>query len=242
MPEPHTFLNHLAEEGRRMVAAARPDGFDLPAPPCPDWTVQEVLRHTGSVYRHVTHWIRDGRQPTDWERSPEDGEGVLAWLQAGLDGLIDELSGREEDEACATWCPWDRTVGFWCRRMAHETTVHRADVQLAHGNVEPINAELAIDGIEEALTLWLGCKLGTSVGGDGRVVGIAAGNRNWKISAHDDLVDYCLGSVTADAMVTGAPSDVYLWLWGRLPESKVTTTGDATAARKLRGVLRRATQ
>src|SRR5215469_3181220 len=49
-------------------------------------------------------------------------------------------------------------AGFWIRRMAHETLVHRADAQLAAGAApEPlIEAEVAADAIDEWLMLLAG--------------------------------------------------------------------------------------
>ena len=42
--------------------------------------------------------------------------------------------------------------GFWARRMAHETAVHRADAELAAGRVPGLAPDLAADAIDE----WLG--------------------------------------------------------------------------------------
>ncbi|MGI8693613.1 MAG: hypothetical protein ACR2JK_12065 [Geodermatophilaceae bacterium] len=37
----------------------------------------------------------------------------------------------------------------------------------------------------------------------------------------------------ADAVVTGEPSDLLLWLWGRLPTDFVQISGDAAAVERL---------
>ena len=36
-----------------------------------------------------------------------------------------------------TWWPDDQTAGFWLRRMAQETAVHRVDVELPLGATTP---------------------------------------------------------------------------------------------------------
>src|SRR5487761_2348407 len=41
--------------------------------------------------------------------------------------------------------------GSWARRMLHETTVHRADVELAADVVPDVDPVVAADGIEEFL-------------------------------------------------------------------------------------------
>ena len=45
----------------------------------------------------------------------------------------------------------DQTVGFWYRRMALETVVHRVDVETGFGVPRAVNAELAVDGIDEVV-------------------------------------------------------------------------------------------
>src|SRR5262249_56595265 len=40
---------------------------------------------------------------------------------------------------------------FWHRRAAQETAVHRFDAQFAAGDAKPIDAELALGGIDEHL-------------------------------------------------------------------------------------------
>src|SRR5262249_9741619 len=40
---------------------------------------------------------------------------------------------------------------FWHRRAAQETAVHRFDAQFAAGDAKPIDADLALDGIDEHL-------------------------------------------------------------------------------------------
>jgi hypothetical protein len=50
------------------------------------------------------------------------------------------------------------------------------------------------------------------------------------------------GPGRADATVTGEPSELLLWLWGRRPESAVYVEGDESAVRGLRTRLAAATQ
>jgi hypothetical protein len=46
----------------------------------------------------------------------------------------------------------------------------------------------------------------------------------------------------ADAMVSGNPTEVYLWSWGRLPDQSVRISGDQEAVAQLWTLLRPATQ
>src|SRR5439155_8923348 len=55
----------------------------------------------------------------------------------------------------ATWFRPDQSVGFWIRRMAQETVVHRRDAELALGDPTPAAPDLAVDGIAELLDIFL---------------------------------------------------------------------------------------
>ena len=41
--------------------------------------------------------------------------------------MLETLTGRNSAQTCATWSATDRTVGFWIRRMAHETAVRNEE-------------------------------------------------------------------------------------------------------------------
>ena len=49
------------------------------------------------------------------------------------------------------------TAAFWFRRQAHETAVHRWDAQRAAtpSSVDPIDATLAADGVDEWLEVFV---------------------------------------------------------------------------------------
>ena len=58
----------LPREGGLLADTAEGGDLEAPVPACPGWTVGEVVRHTGSVYRVVLRWILEGRRPDSWER------------------------------------------------------------------------------------------------------------------------------------------------------------------------------
>jgi hypothetical protein len=104
--------------------------------------------------------------------------------------------------------------------MAHETAVHRADVESASGPITPIPADLAVDGIDELLRVML-----ADVGIEDVVGPVHEGGR--------------VQVVVAGTTVMGGASDLLLWLWGRAPAGDVVLTGDEDGLREL---LRSATQ
>jgi len=246
------YLLLLPQEGGLLADTAAGGDLEAPVPACPGLTVGEVVRHTGSVYRVVLRWIQEGRRPDSWERQPPKGDGddraVVAWQRRGLAALVDELNAHAAEAACATWSSEDRTFGFWRRRMTHETAVHRVDVQAALGEHSGVDAELAVDGIDEVLRLWLGTRHNGGVGGDACEVQVRAGVRGWHVRLGADWVEVRAGievgidAAAATADVSGPPAGLYLWLWGRRGDDAVTIAGDRRAAQTLRQALARATQ
>ena len=244
-----THLHAEVEQLGQLVTAALPDSARKPVPACEGMVLAELVRHLGSVHRLVTDWVRDGRRPTAWMQSPEAGEDLTTWSRRGSDNLLETLTGRSPEQPCPTWSATDRTVGFWIRRMAHETAVHRIDAAQAVGASWSVDPGLAADGVAEALELWLGTRLGTQVGGSGRVVRLLATGGaglaviDWTVRPLKTIVEFGRGPDHVDVTVTGTPDAVWAWTWGRSDrDHPVDTVGDQGAAHELRGLLGRAQQ
>lgn len=236
------------------VAAVAEETHDIdpaaPVPTCPGWTVGELLRHLGSVYRAALAWLVGGSRPREWQRAPGPAESVHDYLRGGYEALHDELARHAPDEGAPTWWPADTTYGFWRRRMAHETTIHRVDIQTAAG-VDPseVAEDVAVDGIDEVLTLWFGQRLAT-IGLTGTrdcSVAVCSGGHSWLARAGPkETVGWRCGDAEADradVTVRGEPMQTYLWLWGRAAPGTVTVEGtDEDAAGQLWALLRLATR
>ncbi|MGH3823125.1 MAG: maleylpyruvate isomerase family mycothiol-dependent enzyme [Pseudonocardiaceae bacterium] len=244
-------LDVIGIEGELLLstaASALPYAAGSEVPGCPDLTLEATLRHVGSVHRVARLWARDGRRPEHWQRSPSDDD-LVGFVRTGLEELLAELSQHDPNEPCDTWWPADRTHGFWRRRMTHETTVHRVDVQAAAGGpVHAVDPEVALDGIDEVLFLWFGHRLGELRMSSPRqgVVALSAAERRWlaifepgrSIARRVSEAD----ARSAEAVVSGNPMEVYLWSWGRLPDQSVQISGDQDAVAHLWALLRPATQ
>lgn len=230
------------------AARMTPTTAKAEVPGCPGFNLAETLRHVGSVHRETRLWVREGGRPTRWQRAPVNGD-LVGFLRTGASELLIELRRHDPADPCDTWWPADRTHGFWRRRMAHETTVHRIDVQAAAGGpVDLVEPDVALDGIDELLFLWFEYQLGVlgmSSSQQGAVA-LSAEDRYW-------LAIFERGRCTArrvdeaearaaDAGVSGTPMEVYLWGWGRLPDQSVQISGDGEAVAQLWTLLRPATQ
>ncbi|MGH8867244.1 MAG: maleylpyruvate isomerase family mycothiol-dependent enzyme [Actinomycetes bacterium] len=237
------WLDALREDGTLLATAARQD-LDAPVPTCPGWTVRDAVVHTAAVYGHKSAAVTLGRRPEpgEWPTEPASGEDPVAWFRARHAYLLDVLTTYDPDAVAWTWWPPDQTVRFWCRRMAQETAVHRVDVQSAFDDITPVGSALAADGVDELLSIFLVEESEEEVGGTGQRVTVRLGDRAWRSTLHPAGVELDDAIGPADAVVTGEPSELYLYLWGRRPESAVQVTGDVEAARALRGWLVTCTQ
>lgn len=219
--------------GSTATLAGLIDGVDLtrPVPTCPEWTLRQLITHVGRGHRWATAIVATrsaafipfrqapgGRLPDDQREHPD-------WLRAGAGGLVEAVHAAGEH---AVWTHLGvRPAGYWARRMAHETAVHRADAQIALGQRPEIGSLVAADGIDE----WLGFLTGPGPDGDspqlpglyGRVLHVHAtdggldGSGEWMIRPGPDGITVAPGHGKGDVAVRGQASALLLVLMRRLP-------------------------
>jgi uncharacterized protein (TIGR03083 family) len=220
--------------------------LSLPIPTCPEWTLRQLVTHVGRAHRWAAEITRtrsdvfipfrevpDGKLPDDRAEQP-------AWLRAGAARIVDAVREAGSDLVWSFTGPVP--AGYWLRRMAHETLVHRADAQLAAGaDPEPvIDAEVAADAIGEWLTLVTDGNLGSA---DELTEALPAG-AFLHIHATDDglggrgewMIRHGAGGLTVepghgkgDAALTGPAASLLLVLMRRrpAPDPAVTVYGDS---------------
>lgn len=127
-------------------------------PGCPDWNLGDLIRHTGQIHRWVTRIVETGGRVkmSDVDLDlPSSDTGLATWLAKGGDKLIATL-GRTDPETEVWTFAGQAPVGWWSRRMLHETVIHRIDAQQALGDfLGFIDPEIAFDGIVELLETLL---------------------------------------------------------------------------------------
>jgi uncharacterized protein (TIGR03083 family) len=238
------FVEHVRDDGRRLAAVA--DGrLSADVPSCPGWSVRDLVSHVAEVYEHKMACTLLGVAPDPWPPEWPSDRDPIDWLTDAHERLLEMFARSEPATLSATWWPPDQTVGFWARRMAHETAVHRVDAELAAQAITPIEAELALDGVDEILRLMLAGDWSEAPeeGATGQRVTVAAGSRAWTVTLGRESIEVvAVDPGTAEARLTGEPSDLDLWLWGRVPDDRLERSGDDAVIRSLRSRLALATQ
>lgn len=248
------FLDCLAADFTRLRTVAQTD-LTAAVPSCPDWTVADLTRHVATVYLHKTMCMREGSEPDPWPPAELADEDPLTLLDRAYAELIDEFARHQPEDAAGSWYGPDPTVGFWFRRMAQETVIHRIDAELAVGvPVAPVPADLAVDGIDELLKIFVAYDVAewgeyfTDIldGSTGSTYSVQTEGAAWQIrtgpglfTVRDDAAD------VVDVTVSGPPAALLRWLWNResaLEAGEVTVDGDPRAIEKFRRCIVTATQ
>jgi uncharacterized protein (TIGR03083 family) len=216
-------------------------------PACPDWTLRQLATHVGRAHRWAGEIVAtrssefiEFRSVPDG-KSPPGAEGQASWLTAGAGRLVDAVNAAGDDLVWAFTAL--APASFWARRMAHETAVHLADVQLAVGDRTEIPGDLAADAIDE----WLAVMSPLNDGGHDLTSILPAGTAmrvqvtepgaagEWLVRHASDGVlvvrapDNSQESGSSDVTLAGPASDVLLVLMRRLPVTtpSVLVSGDA---------------
>ncbi|GAA2607516.1 maleylpyruvate isomerase family mycothiol-dependent enzyme [Dactylosporangium fulvum] len=248
------FLDCLAGDFARLRNVVQIDpGAAVPS--CPGWTVADLTRHVGEVYLHKSLAIRDGAEPEPWPPKELADEVPLALLDRAHAALLDQFAAHEPADPAGSWYAPDQTVGFWSRRMAQETVIHRIDAELGAGQpVAPVPTDLAVDGIDELLKVfvaygvaeWGSYFAGVLDGSPGRTYAILTDGAAWRVRTGPGLFAVEDGAHDpADVTVSGAPTAVLRWLWNRESPgepSGVTVEGAPEAVDELRHCIVTATQ
>ena len=240
-----TYVRLLQADAQRLREASE-RGLDRRVPSCPGWTVGDVVAHTAEVYLHKVACTRLGRAPDPWPPAGLSDQEPRQLFDEAQTELLEVFTSCSPEDVSHTWWPPDQTVGFWMRRMALETAVHRVDVELGHGVATPVDSELALDGIDELLVMMLAgdewAEHGTAAPVDA-TVRVTSADRSWTVASNAKAVTVDRsrdGDVAVE--VAGGSSDLYLWLWGRGGAEALAMTGDDGVATQFRRRLVEATR
>ena len=225
---------HLVSVELARLAGLKTEHLAAPIPHIEGWTVHNVVGHTGWVFRWVALTMAAepdvAPQRADVPEPPA-GPDVLAWFDESVRVVFEALETLDPERSVTTFTG-PQSASWWLRRMAHETSMHRWDAEAAIASPEPIDADIARDGIDEIFEVFVPHRLQFDVlNGKGETIHLHATDvedGEWVATLGADEVSWEHAHTKADVAAKGSVSDLLLLLWSRLPPSRLDTFGDAS--------------
>lgn len=220
------FLQQVPADTFALLDVLRRDP-ERSVPSCPGWNVMRLAGHVGRVHRMAAFVVQNRRDAPpgkeDIEAAPDDAQSTDEYLLRGLARLLETLRATPADSPVWNMTGQQLTAGFWLRRTAHETAVHRADAQIAVGQpLSQIPSDVAIDGVDEFFELMPSRVLNkhpdASLGGSLHLHA-TDGPGEWMIHLTDGQLRVEHGHGRGDAAIRGTGSDLLLGVWARVPFS-----------------------
>ena len=221
-------LIRLRAEGRAFVETLSDEVLDNPVPAGPKWTLRDLTQHLGRVHSWAGEATRSTEQPPRPELQwPTDAAGMADKLLSGLALLTVALDGPSAQPAWS-FAPGHGTLGFWQRRQLVETAIHRWDAQGAVGQPQPLEGDVAADGLDELVEVLVPLRIAE---------GKLAPGASVTAKTSDEDGTWAWGQGDPIAEVSGSASDLLLFAWGRLDADApaLTWSGDVEGAKALLG-------
>ena len=219
------YCDAVAVEIARFADAVKAVDPTIQVPTCPGWTVAQLVKHTGGIHRWAERMVRE-RAPERLDPRqldlgmPADKADYPDWLAAGAGPLVATLRSAAPDAPMWAWGA-DKHARFWSRRMLHETTVHRADAELALGREPTIDAAVAVDGIDEFLdnlphAAYFAPNV-TELRGNGESIHLHCTDTEaeWMVTLGREGFSWEHRHAKAAVAVRGAAADLLLLMYGR---------------------------
>jgi uncharacterized protein (TIGR03083 family) len=231
--EADQYLLALRDRSAALLAAARTD-VAAPIPSCPGWTMADLVSHVGGLWGWAAAIVRTGARADP--PAPPEGTGgaeLIEWAEGQAHLAFEVLAEADPDTDCWTF-GLPRSRLFWFRRQALEVAVHVWDAQRAIAHPEPIDAALAVDGIDEFLDMMLPRVMGRqpdSWSGQTFHLHCTDGEGEWLVRLGPGTeVSTERTHAKGDVALRGSASSLYLWSVNRLPTADLDLIGDRAVA------------
>jgi len=238
------YLEVVTRESTALADALRAGDVNAPVPSCPGWTIARLVKHTGTAQRWADAIVEQrSTQPVDAKSIDlgltsdveSDAHRLATWFEDGAAHLTATLADAKPDAEVWSWAG-DHRVGFWSRRMAQETAVHRWDGEAARGAARAIDGELAVDGIEERFDNLpaTSARRGMVMTGAGETVHLHCTDRDgeWLVRLRADGPEITREHAKGDVAARGSASDLLLLVYGRIAPEQVDVFGDVEVLRR----------
>jgi uncharacterized protein (TIGR03083 family) len=214
-------IEAIGAQSRRLSEAVGSSDLDARVPTCPEWSVRDLAHHIGVEQWYWAENVRaqnaDERTGAELTALPEDSD-LLAWLGWCTYSLVRAL--RDVGPAAPSWAWWPapHTAGAVGRHQAQEVAVHRWDAEGVAGAPEPLDADLAGDGVPEFIEIMVGSDLDALPG----AVTLTASDTgaSWRLDGA------AAGRSGRQSELRAPASDLVLMLYRRLPVPDAIVTGD----------------
>lgn len=223
------FVEAIRRESTLLADVAGKLPLETPVPSCPGWTLGDLVGHLGTVQTFVATMVETRAQERlDRKTLPAAAVGppVVPWFREATVRLVRALVTTDPSTPMWTWTR-ERNAGYWARRQAHEAAIHRWDAEHTAGAPGPVDAALAVDGVDELLELHLGTRSEKFVGEPCTVhlhATDAAGEWFLRLGPDGLVVEH--RHAKGDVAARGKASDLDLFLWGRLGDSALEVLGN----------------
>ncbi|MEE1939751.1 maleylpyruvate isomerase family mycothiol-dependent enzyme [Streptomyces sp. TRM 70361] len=210
------------DDGHRSLSA--------PVTHCGEWTLHDLAAHLGRGNLWAAAAVTEGHGGLRPPPAPGEPAALARWFDGTCAVLLDALAADPSAPAWTFHPP--HTVGFWRRRRALETLVHRWDAEHALGAARPLDPETAGEGVAEVFDTMAPRQLAR-----GRA---RPPDRAVRLTATDTGASWTYGPGTSAATLSAPAERLLLVLWGRLPADggAVAWEGDRAAGlRVLAGPL-----
>ncbi len=238
-----TAIDLLDGEVRRIAELAADTDPHAPVPGTA-WTLDDLLRHVALIHRWVRTMVEQQAPARIDQRTieldvPADWSAVSGWFVRNGTELVAALRAADPEAPMYSWAA-DKSVGFWIRRMLHETTIHRTDAEAAAGVTGRIEPAVAVDAVDDLLDLLpFAAYFRPNVRelhGDGETIHLHATDLDgtglpgeWLITLEPEGFRWSHAHVKGMAAVRGRAQDLALFMYGlrKAGDPALEVLGDA---------------
>lgn len=230
----HLYREQFEAAVKRITALATEETQGA-IPHIENWTARDAIIHVGSVFSFVAQSIAQNAPLSDngvagWANDPvnhPDTEELSEWFKSKSEYLAEVIWSHLPDDEIWTTSRSIKTAAFWMRRMTQEAAMHRWDIEAAHAATNPIDAELAVDGIDEFYDFFVAERLSDAFAGNGTVhLHATDADGEWMITRSNEGIEVEKTHGKGDVAARGPASDLLLFVWNRKTHSELETFGD----------------
>jgi Mycothiol maleylpyruvate isomerase N-terminal domain len=192
------------------------------------WDLEGLLSHLAETFGRAVAQLASPDHPVEVFAPSEATRSAVECFEENRLALVAALREHGPADPCWNIVGEDLTVGFLARRLAHESAIHRIDVEVARGTSTTIDSELAADGVDERLFVVLSRH--SDVGEIPELGGsicLICSDRDaaWSIDASRGRFRVRAGRGPADAAVVATASDLFCFSWSRPTIRPLQVTG-----------------